>query len=146
MADASTPTRYERGLKRMSEVYGVDVGEFVAALGDVGRYMVEFPYGDIYSRPGLAVRDREIATFAMVPAPTLTKIVDRLIDRGVVYRRVDTEDRRRVLVFLSSRGTELYRLVGTDVAVAERELADALGIGDANQLAELLIRLLEQLD
>jgi DNA-binding MarR family transcriptional regulator len=59
---------------------------------------------------------------------------------------VDTEDRRRVLVFLSSRGTELYRLVGTDVAVAERELADALGIGDANQLAELLIRLLEQLD
>jgi DNA-binding MarR family transcriptional regulator len=88
----------------------------------------------------------EIATFAMVPAPTLTKIVDRLIDRGVVYRRVDTEDRRRVLVFLSSRGTELYRLVGTDVAVAERELTDALGIGDANQLAELLIRLLEQLD
>ena len=68
MADASTPTRYERGLKRMSEVYGVDVGEFVAALGDVGRYMVEFPYGDIYSRPGLAVRDREIATFAMLTA------------------------------------------------------------------------------
>ncbi|HTF55514.1 MAG TPA: MarR family transcriptional regulator [Pseudonocardia sp.] len=88
----------------------------------------------------------EIATFAMVPAPTLTKIVDRLIDRGLVYRRVDTEDRRRVLVFLSSRGTELYHLVGTDVAVAERELADALGVEDANQLAELLIRLLEHLD
>ena len=68
MADASTATRYERGLKRMSEVYGVDVGEFVAALGDVGRYMVEFPYGDIYSRPGLAVRDREIATIAMLTA------------------------------------------------------------------------------
>ena len=68
MADASTPTRYARGLKRMSEVYGVDVGEFVEALGDVGRYMVEFPYGDIYSRPGLAVRDREIATFAMLTA------------------------------------------------------------------------------
>ena len=68
MADASTPTRYERGLKRMSEVYGVDVTEFVAALGDVGRYMVEFPYGDIYSRDGLALRDREIATTAMLTA------------------------------------------------------------------------------
>jgi len=88
----------------------------------------------------------EIATFAMVPAPTLTKIVDRLIDRGLVYRRVDTEDRRRVLVFLSSRGAELYRLVGTDVAEAERELADTLGVGDAHHLAELLIRLLERLD
>jgi len=47
-------TRYERGLKKMSEVYGVPVEEVVAPLGDLGRYMVEFPYGDIYRprRPG----------------------------------------------------------------------------------------------
>ena len=57
MADVSTSDRYERGLKKMSEVYGVDGGEFVEPLKDLGRYMVEFPYGDIYSRPGLAVRD-----------------------------------------------------------------------------------------
>src|SRR5258705_8621162 len=61
-------TRYERGLKKMSEVYGVPVEEFVAPLRDLGRYMVEFPYGDIYSRDGLAVRDREIATIAMLTA------------------------------------------------------------------------------
>jgi 4-carboxymuconolactone decarboxylase len=30
--------------------------------------MVEFPYGDIYSRDGLAIRDREIATIAMLTA------------------------------------------------------------------------------
>jgi len=30
--------------------------------------MVEFPYGDIYSRDGLALRDREIATTAMLTA------------------------------------------------------------------------------
>jgi 4-carboxymuconolactone decarboxylase len=30
--------------------------------------MVEFPYGDIYSRGGLALRDREIATSAMLTA------------------------------------------------------------------------------
>ena len=52
----------------MSEVYGVDGGEAVAPLGDLGRYMIEFPYGDIYSRDGLAVRDREIATSAMLTA------------------------------------------------------------------------------
>jgi 4-carboxymuconolactone decarboxylase len=68
MADALTSDRYERGLKRMTEVYGVDGGEAVAPLGDLGRYMVEFPYGDIYSRPGLALRDREIATTAMLTA------------------------------------------------------------------------------
>ena len=68
MADALTSDRYERGLKKMSEVYGVDGGEAVAPLGDLGRYMIEFPYGDIYSRPGLALRDREIATTAMLTA------------------------------------------------------------------------------
>ena len=68
MADASTSDRYERGLKKMSEVYGVDGGEVVEPLHDLGRYMVEFPYGDIYSRDGLALRDREIATTAMLTA------------------------------------------------------------------------------
>jgi 4-carboxymuconolactone decarboxylase len=66
MADVSTSDRYERGLKKMTEVYGIDAGEAVEPLGDLGRYMVEFPYGDIYSRPGLALRDREIATSAML--------------------------------------------------------------------------------
>jgi 4-carboxymuconolactone decarboxylase len=68
MEDALTSDRYERGLKKMSEVYGVDAGEAVAPLRDLGRYMVEFPYGDIYSRDGLALRDREIATSAMLTA------------------------------------------------------------------------------
>jgi 4-carboxymuconolactone decarboxylase len=68
MADTSTSDRYERGLKKMSEVYGVDGGEVVEPLHDLGRYMVEFPYGDIYSREGLALRDREIATTAMLTA------------------------------------------------------------------------------
>ncbi len=68
MADVSISDRYERGLKKMTEVYGVDAGEAVEPLRDLGRYMVEFPYGDIYSRDGLAVRDREIATSAMLTA------------------------------------------------------------------------------
>ena len=66
MAETLTSDRYERGLKKMAEVYGVDGGEVVAPLHDLGRYMVEFPYGDIYSRDGLALRDREIATSAML--------------------------------------------------------------------------------
>jgi DNA-binding MarR family transcriptional regulator len=87
----------------------------------------------------------EIASFALVPAPTLTKIIDRLTDRTLVYRRVDSEDRRRVLVFLSSRGADLYHMLGIDVALAERELAETLGGEDTAQLSELLARLLDRL-
>lgn len=44
----------------------------VAALADIApdfaTYLFEFPFGDIYSRPGLGVRDREIATIAALTA------------------------------------------------------------------------------
>ncbi|MCL4491235.1 MAG: carboxymuconolactone decarboxylase family protein, partial [Nitrospirae bacterium] len=29
---------------------------------DLGRYTIEFPFGDIYLRPGLDLKSREIAT------------------------------------------------------------------------------------
>ena len=35
---------------------------------DFATYLFEFPFGDIYSRPGLNVRDREIATIASLAA------------------------------------------------------------------------------
>lgn len=50
----------------------------------------------------------ELAEFAFVPPPTLTRIVDRMVDDNLVYRRIDTGDRRRVLVVASTRGRRLY--------------------------------------
>jgi DNA-binding MarR family transcriptional regulator len=82
----------------------------------------------------------EIAGHVMVPAPTLTKIVDRLVESAVVYRRPDERDRRRVLVFLSDHGRETHRRLAPDVEQAEQELAAALG-PDAPHLMSLLHRL-----
>lgn len=35
---------------------------------DFARYLIEFPFGDIYSRPGLDLRTRELATVAALTA------------------------------------------------------------------------------
>jgi 4-carboxymuconolactone decarboxylase len=35
---------------------------------DFATYVIEFPFGDIYSRPGLDLRSREIATIAALTA------------------------------------------------------------------------------
>ena len=51
----------------------------------------------------------EIAEFALTPAPTMTKLIDRMVANNLVYRRVDPADRRRVLVFLSARGRTAHR-------------------------------------
>lgn len=44
----------------------------MAALADIApdfaTYLLEFPFGDIYSRPGLNIKAREIATIAALTA------------------------------------------------------------------------------
>ncbi|OSY42920.1 MULTISPECIES: MarR family winged helix-turn-helix transcriptional regulator [Pseudonocardia] len=79
----------------------------------------------------------EIAAYAMVPAPTLTKIVDRLVDRGLVHRRPDDADRRRVLVFGTDRGRELHAALRPRVAEIELEVLGALGADAGTVLAAL---------
>lgn len=64
--------RYERGLHRLQEVDAAQVGKVIAGLRDVApdfaRYLIEFPFGDIYSRPGLDLKIRQIATIAALTA------------------------------------------------------------------------------
>ena len=64
--------RYERGRRALAEIDG-DAGEAVIdSLADIApdfaRYLLEFPFGDIYSRPGLDLRSREVATIAALTA------------------------------------------------------------------------------
>lgn len=61
-------TRLERGKRALAEIDGEAGHHVIAALADIApdfaTYLFEFPFGDIYSRPGLTLRDREIATVA----------------------------------------------------------------------------------
>jgi 4-carboxymuconolactone decarboxylase len=64
--------RLERGKRKLSEIDGKAGENVVAALADIApdfaNYMLEFPFGDIYCRPGLTLKDREIATIAALCA------------------------------------------------------------------------------
>lgn len=65
-------SRYQRGLAKLKEIDG-EAGERVVEsltgiAPDFARYLVEFPFGDIYSRPGLDLKSREIAVVAALTA------------------------------------------------------------------------------
>ena len=64
--------RYARGRQRLAEVDGEAGQHVVDALKDVApdlaRYVIEFGFGDVYSRPGLDLRTRELATVAGLAA------------------------------------------------------------------------------
>lgn len=86
--------------------------------------------------PGLSMT--EIAEHLMMPPPTLTRIVDRLVDAAAVHRRVDEVDHRRVRVFLSAHGAELHARLGPEIARAEHDIVTKLGQQDARRLLLLL--------
>jgi 4-carboxymuconolactone decarboxylase len=58
--------RYQRGLDKLAELNPQASAEILAPLGDLGRYILEYGYGDIYSRPGLNLRERLLLTIAML--------------------------------------------------------------------------------
>ena len=65
-------SRYQAGLAKLTEIDGDAGHKIIESLQDVcpdlARYTIEFPFGDIYSRPGLDLRSREIATVAALTA------------------------------------------------------------------------------
>tara|TARA_B100000378_G_scaffold26313_1_gene20020 strand:- start:172 stop:597 length:426 start_codon:yes stop_codon:yes gene_type:complete len=65
-------TRLERGRRMLASIDGQAGQKVIDALDDVApdfaRYVFEFPFGDIYARPGLGLREREIATVAALTA------------------------------------------------------------------------------
>ena len=65
-------SRLERGRRALAEIDGEAGHQVIAALADIApdfaRYVLEFPFGDIYCRPGLDLRAREVASIAALTA------------------------------------------------------------------------------
>ena len=65
-------SRFETGWDRLKEVDGQAGEAVIESLQDIapdlGRYVIEFPFGDVYSRPGLDLKTRELVTVAALTA------------------------------------------------------------------------------
>ena len=61
-------TRYDRGLATMRKMFGPGIDSALKSLEsaspDLARCLVEFPFADIYARPGLDLKTREMLTVA----------------------------------------------------------------------------------
>jgi DNA-binding MarR family transcriptional regulator len=86
----------------------------------------------------------DLADYALLPAPTATKLIDRMVADTLAYRRPDPADRRRVLVYLTERGMLLY---GRTQAIVRREQDHLQAVlDDAGELAVRLAHLADALN
>lgn len=64
----SDNARYDTGLAMLDQIDGKSGRRVVESLREIapdfGKYLIEFPFGDIYSRKGADLKTREIATIA----------------------------------------------------------------------------------
>jgi len=60
--------RFEKGWKKFQEIHGPVAKATVESLKDIspelGQFVTEFAFGDIYSRPGLDLKTRQMLTIA----------------------------------------------------------------------------------
>lgn len=119
-----------QALSRAERSVNRQVGRAVEAEGStVERWRILLLLAD-----GRGHRMTEIAEFALMPAPSLTRLIDRMVTDGLVHRTVDARDRRRVLVHLTPGGRALHRRLDERV---ERE-EHALVAGDPAEAHRLL--------
>nr|WP_297873985.1 carboxymuconolactone decarboxylase family protein [uncultured Blautia sp.] len=58
--------RFELGAEKLKEIDGIGGENVIQSLQDiapdVGKYIIEFAFGDVYTRPELSMQEREMIT------------------------------------------------------------------------------------
>ena len=85
-----------------------------------------------------------LAEVTLLPGPSLTRLVDGMVDDNLVLRKADVVDRRRVLVYQTRRGASLYRQIRERLNKSEQLTALCTSSPvSAEKLTELLTALRE---
>jgi len=84
--------RYSRGYEKLMEIDGEGGAGVIESLKDIapdlGAYIIEFGFGDIYSREGLDLKQKELVTLACLTAqggcePQLTVHLNASLNVGL---------------------------------------------------------------
>lgn len=86
------------------------------------------------AKAGEPVRMGELGCSVLLSQPGLSRLVDRLVRRGLVERCPDPADRRSVLVRLSETGRAVQKQVGRRHA---RQVAEAMAVLNPDELRQL---------
>jgi DNA-binding MarR family transcriptional regulator len=122
----------------------------VTVLRQLGR---EFPTGEISfteydvlfnlsRQEGRRLRIRDLSRHLLLTQPSVSRMVDRLVAKGLVTKESDPEDGRGTFVCLTDDGYALYRRVAVSHARSiERHLGSALSADELHALRALTERI-----
>jgi DNA-binding MarR family transcriptional regulator len=97
----------------------------------------------IHERPGPSLR--ELAGRRLMDSPTASRVVFRLVRRGLVKIEADTRDRRRRSIQLTARGAALARELHPLALQIRGAIALGFSGAEVASLRELLLRVIANL-
>lgn len=162
------PDRHTTGLEALERLGGPEAAAPILAAADVApdlvRFAIDFAFGEVLSRPGLALKTRELCTVAALsalghPVSQLKWHAEAALHVGASQREVDEVKRiARGYVRPSGGGADgqgpldattrelatvaLLTAIGTQPAALKHHLRAALGAGATR---EQIVQVLEQM-
>jgi 4-carboxymuconolactone decarboxylase len=95
--DQKDETR-RKGLAKMKEVYGWDMPDLP---GDYFALTADHLFADIWSRPGLSMRDKRIMTLSVVTALGLRDLAEIQVNAALHNEEMTPEELREMAVFIT---------------------------------------------
>lgn len=134
-------------LGRVSRLLAYTEPELQTALAERGLRQVTFDVlAALVRAPEHTLTQRGLAASLLRTAGTVSVRLDRLERAGLIARQADPDDRRGVLVTLTSEGRRRFDDAASHYLARGRSLLDGLDAAEQEQLAQLLRRLLEPLE
>jgi len=90
-----------------------------------------------------------IGKYTGMEKSSLTRMVDDLEKKGIVFRKTDPEDRRKVIVSLTEKGRKCYNYLNkitTEMADEILKFVDEKDVEDYVQSLETMVNLLRKID
>jgi len=120
-----------KGLAKMNEVYAWEMSDMP---GDFFALTVDHLFGDIWSRPGLSMRDKRLITLSVVIALGLSDLAEIQVNAALENEEMTADELREMAIFITHYvGFPLgsgFNGVVERVAAKRRKTADAGKAGD----------------
>lgn len=96
---------------------------------------------NLYQQPGHALRLRDLNEHLLLSQPSVSRLLDRLVARGLVAKSPDPQDARGTIAALTERGLEVFRRVGRTHSRAIIARMSVLSREEQRQLRDLTRKL-----
>ena len=87
-----------KGLAKMNEVYGWEMPDLP---GDYFALTVDHLFADIWSRPGLSMRDKRIMTLSVVTALGLPDLAEIQVNAALANEERTEDELREMAIFIT---------------------------------------------